>query len=216
MLDFRGLSGKLEVVRWPRTKDEERKPISLHIASLEYHHDRVVAANCHSRVWFGQLGAEDIGHVGSANMFLGKILRGCWVSQMVAFMAHQLCIQLNQGARSGRDPAEHLRRSQRFGAALYAWEQSEEPFSSGQFDKLFLGMADASEPMPLPAPSRSNKARSRFAIEIYDAGLKGDETAVQAVASKNATWPFMLGEAMRHTREGSVTDREWIGAIARN
>lgn len=80
MLDFLGLSGKLEVVRWPRTKDEERKPISLHIASLEYHHDRVVTANCHSRVWFGQLGAEDIGHVGSANMFLGKILRGCWVS----------------------------------------------------------------------------------------------------------------------------------------
>ncbi|GKU09195.1 unnamed protein product [Fusarium langsethiae] len=131
MLDFRGSSGKLDVIRWPRTKDEERKPILLHIASLEYHYGRVVAANCHSRVWFGQLGAEDIGHVGSANTFLGKVLRGFWVPQMVAFMAHQLRIQLNQGARSGRDPAEHLRRSQRFGAVLDAWEQSEEPFSSG-------------------------------------------------------------------------------------
>lgn len=131
MLDFRGSSGKMDVVRWPRTKDEERKPILLHIASLEYHYGRVVAANCHSRVWFGQLGAEDIGHVGSANTFLGKVLRGFWVPQMVAFMAHQLRIQLNQGARSGRDPAEHLRQSQRFGAVLNAWEQSEEPFSSG-------------------------------------------------------------------------------------
>jgi hypothetical protein len=131
MLDFRGSSGKMDVVRWPRTKDEERKPILLHIASLEYHYGRVVAANCHSRVWFGQLGAEDIGHVGSANTFLGKILRGFWVPQMVAFMAHQLRIQLGQGSRSGRDPAEHLRRSQRFGVILEAWEQSDEPFSSG-------------------------------------------------------------------------------------
>ncbi|KAK2684837.1 hypothetical protein QWA68_016168 [Fusarium oxysporum] len=173
MLDFRGLSRKLDVVRWPRTKDEERKPILLHIASLEYHYGRVVATNCHSRVWFGQLGAEDIGHVGSANMFL-----------------------------------KHLRRSQRFGAVLDAWEQSENPFSSGQFDKLFLGMADDSEPMPLPAPSRLNKARSDFASEIYDACLKGNKTAIQAIASKNATWPSMLGEAMRHTREGNVTARE--------
>ncbi|GKU10741.1 unnamed protein product, partial [Fusarium langsethiae] len=184
MLDFRGSSGKMDVVRWPRTKDEERKPILLHIASLEYHYGRVVAANCHSRVWFGQLGAEDIGHVGSANTFLGKILRGFWVPQMVAFMAHQLRIQLGQGSRSGRDPAEHLRRSQRFGVILEAWEQSDEPFSRGQFDKLFLNMASDSEPMPLPAPSRSNKARSDFATEIYDACLKGDETAVQAIASK--------------------------------
>lgn len=83
-----------------------------------------------------------------------------------------------------------------------------------QFDKLFLGMADDSEPMPLPPPSRSNKARSDFASEIYDVCLKGDETAVQAIASKNATWPSMLGEAMRHTREGNVTAREWIDAIA--
>ncbi|KAG7402837.1 hypothetical protein Forpe1208_v016711 [Fusarium oxysporum f. sp. rapae] len=178
MLDFRGSSGKMDVVRWPRTRDEERKPILLHIASLEYHYGRVVAANCHSRVWFGQLGAEDIEHVGSANTFLGKILRGFWVPQMVAFMAHQLRIQLNQGARSGRDPAEHLRRSQRFGAVLDTWEQSKEPFSSGQFDKLFLGMADDSELMPLPAPSISNKARNDFASEIYEACLKGDETVV--------------------------------------
>ncbi|EXL65180.1 hypothetical protein FOPG_18585 [Fusarium oxysporum f. sp. conglutinans race 2 54008] len=78
MLDFRGSSGKMDVVRWPRSKDEERKPILLHIASLEYHYGRVVAANCHSRVWFGQLGAEDIGHVESANTFLGKVLRGFW------------------------------------------------------------------------------------------------------------------------------------------
>ncbi|VTT60110.1 unnamed protein product [Fusarium fujikuroi] len=94
---------------WPRTKDEERKPISLQIASLEYPHGRVVTANCHSRVRFGQLGAGDIGPVGSAKMFLSMILRGCWVSQMVAFMAHQLRIHLNQGARGGGDTAERLR-----------------------------------------------------------------------------------------------------------
>lgn len=130
MLDFRGASGKMDVVKWPRTKDEERKPILLHLASLEYHYGRVVAANCHSRVWFGQLGAEAISHVGSANEFIKKIFRGLWVPQMVSFMAHQLRIQLNQGARSGRDPTEHLRRSQRFSAVLEAWELSEEPFSS--------------------------------------------------------------------------------------
>ncbi|PNP78576.1 hypothetical protein FNYG_08088 [Fusarium nygamai] len=83
-----------------------------------------------------------------------------------------------------------------------------------QFDKLFLRAADDSEPMPLPAPSRSNKAQSDFASEIYDACLKGDEIAIQAIVSKNATWLSMLGEAMRHTREGSMTAREWIGAIA--
>ncbi|KAJ4175830.1 hypothetical protein NW755_014739 [Fusarium falciforme] len=143
MLDFRGSSGKMDVVRWPRTKDEERKPILLHIASLEYHYGRVVAANCHSRVWFGQLGAEDISHVGSANTFLGKIFRVFWVPQMVAFMAHQLRIQLGQGARSGRDPTEHLRRSQRFGTVLDAWEQTDEPFSSG-FPFVYLGHVEQS------------------------------------------------------------------------
>ncbi|KAG8664931.1 uncharacterized protein FPOAC1_012908 [Fusarium poae] len=214
MLDFRGSSGKLDIVRWPRTKDEEHKPILLHIASLEYHYGRVVAANCHSRVWFGQLGAEDIRHVGSAIKFLGKVIRGFWVPQMVAFMTHQLRIHFNQGARSGRDPAEHIRRSERFGTVLDAWEQSEKPFSSRQFDKLFSGTADDIEPMPLPPPSRSNKARSDFASEIYEACLKGDETAIQAIASKNATWPSMLGEAIRHTREESVTAREWVDAIA--
>jgi hypothetical protein len=50
MLDFRGSSGKIDIVRWPQIKDEERKPILLHIASLEYHYGRVIIANCHSRV----------------------------------------------------------------------------------------------------------------------------------------------------------------------
>ena len=38
---------------------------------------------------------------------------------------------LAKGRVSGRDPAEHLRRSQSFKAVLDGWEQSEEPFSSG-------------------------------------------------------------------------------------
>jgi hypothetical protein len=87
-------------------------------------------------------------------------------------------------------------------------------WTNRQFDKLFSGTADDIEPMPLPPPSRSNKARSDFASEIYEACLKGDETAIQAIASKNATWPSMLGEAIRHTREESVTAREWVDAIA--
>src|SRR4051794_5884193 len=60
MLDFREGCGRMDVARWPRTKDKERKPILLHLASLEYHYGRVVAANCYSRLWFGQLGAEAI------------------------------------------------------------------------------------------------------------------------------------------------------------
>jgi hypothetical protein len=50
MLDFRGLSGKIDIIRWPRIKDEERKPILLYIASLEYHYGWVIIANCHSWV----------------------------------------------------------------------------------------------------------------------------------------------------------------------
>ncbi|KAF5228402.1 hypothetical protein FAUST_11105, partial [Fusarium austroamericanum] len=34
------------------------------------------------------------------------------------------------------------------------------------------------------------------------------------LASKNATWPSILGEAIRHTREENVTAREWVDAIA--
>jgi hypothetical protein len=50
IFDFRGLSGKIDIIRWPQIKDEERKPILLHIASLEYHYGWVIIANCHSRV----------------------------------------------------------------------------------------------------------------------------------------------------------------------
>ncbi|RTE73082.1 hypothetical protein BHE90_012476 [Fusarium euwallaceae] len=215
MLDFRGASGKMDVIRWPRTKDEERRPILLHLASLEYHYGRVVAANCHSRVWFGQLGAEAINHIGSANKFIKKIFRGFWVPQMVSFMAHQLRIQLNQGARSGRDPTEHLHRSQRFSTILEAWELSEEPFSSEQLERLFPDGSTGDAPVPLPAPSTSNKARCDFAEETYNACLGDDETAWQAVASKNATWPSMLREAIRSTSKADVTAQEWIDGIAK-
>ncbi|KAF4469664.1 hypothetical protein FALBO_3433 [Fusarium albosuccineum] len=215
MLDFRGMSGKMDVVRWPRTKDEERKPILLHLASLEYHYGRVVAANCHSRVWFSQLGAEAISHIGSANKFMKKIFRGFWVPQMVSFMAHQLRVQLNQGARSGRDPTEHLRRSQRFSAILEDWELSEEPFSSEQLETLFPDGSTRDSPLPLPAPPTSNKARCDLAEEIYNACLEGDEIAWQAFASKNATWPSILREAIRNTSKVDVTAREWIDGITK-
>ena len=67
----------------------------------------------------------------------------------------------------------------------------------------------------MPAPSTSNKARCDFAEEIYNACLEGDETTWQAVASKNATWPSILREAIRSTSKVDVTAREWIDGIAK-
>ncbi|KAH6954032.1 hypothetical protein BKA56DRAFT_503819 [Ilyonectria sp. MPI-CAGE-AT-0026] len=214
MLDFREAFGKMDVVRWPRIKDNERKPILLHLASLEYHYGRVVAANCHSRIWFGQLGAEAISHAGSANCFLKKIFRGFWVPEMVSFMAHQFRSQLNQGVRSGRDPTEHLRQSQRFGEVLEAWELSKEPFNGQQFENLFRNDGASNALVP-SLSSRSNKARYDFAEEIYDACVEGTKAAGRAIASKNATWLSILREAIRNTSETDVTAQEWIRGIAK-
>jgi hypothetical protein len=68
--------------------------------------------------------------------------------------------------------------------------------------------------VPFP-PSTSNQARCDFAEELYDACLEGNETAGQAIASKNATWPSILREAIRNTSEVDVTAREWISGIAK-
>jgi hypothetical protein len=59
LLDLRQGEGRLDGMRWPRTK--KGRPIFLHVASLKFHYGPEVGASRHSLIWFRDLGAKSIG-----------------------------------------------------------------------------------------------------------------------------------------------------------
>jgi hypothetical protein len=127
MLDFRGVSGIMNLARWPHTRDKQKRPILLHVAALGYHYGAVVAANRHSQMWFSQLGGQGIRDLRVAVRFLEDVFREIWIPQTVAFVAFHLRQALNQGIRSGRP--RDAQQAEQVNALIEAWEEGEEPFS---------------------------------------------------------------------------------------
>jgi hypothetical protein len=50
LLDLRQGEGRLDVMRWPRTKNG--RPIFIQVASLSFHYGPEVVASRHSLIWF--------------------------------------------------------------------------------------------------------------------------------------------------------------------
>jgi hypothetical protein len=128
MLDLQG-AGDLSLAQWPR--QENGRPIMMHIASIAYHYGPEVAATRYSEVWFNELGGLGVQGPTSAATFLREVLQELWKPQMIAFVVHQFHRGLNKGSRSHRasdgQGALQLIEDQRERVKL--WAQSEHPFS---------------------------------------------------------------------------------------
>ena len=88
LLDLRQGEGRLDGLRWPRTK--KGRPIFLHVASLSFHYGPEVGASRHSLIWFRDLGAKSIGGPEGAGQFLEEVFRDLWLPEMVALVSHQV------------------------------------------------------------------------------------------------------------------------------
>lgn len=136
LLDLRQGEGRLDGMRWPRTK--KGRPIFLHVASLSFHYGPEVGASRHSLIWFRDLGAKSIGGPEGAGQFLEEVFRDLWQPEMVAFVSHQVRRQVGQGgdavdsevARGG------LERRQRQRTLVETWKKSEHPFSWASFEPI--------------------------------------------------------------------------------
>lgn len=128
MLDLQG-AGDLSLAQWPR--QENGRPIMMHIASIAYHYGPEVAATRYSEVWFNELGGLGVQGPTSAATFLREVLQELWKPQMIAFVVHQFHRGLNKGSRSHRasdgQGAVQWIEDQRERVKL--WAQSEHPFS---------------------------------------------------------------------------------------
>ncbi|KFY03560.1 hypothetical protein V490_00141 [Pseudogymnoascus sp. VKM F-3557] len=142
LLDLRQGEGRLDVMRWPRTK--KGRPIFLHVASLSFHYGPEVGASRHSLIWFRDLEAKSIGGPEGAGKFLEELFREVWQPQMVAFVSHQIRRQLGTGGSHGNGdmPGEEvargfleLRQLQRI--LLESWMESEHPFSWSNFEPIW-------------------------------------------------------------------------------
>jgi hypothetical protein len=130
MLDIREGRGLVNLVGWPQLSNG--RPVLMHVASLEYHYNRSVAANRHSQLWFTELGGRSIDGLYRLNSFLSEIFHDIWTPETVSFVRQQAQRGLQRGIRSGEsglqntnDPSTPRGRSM---TALTAWEQQENPF----------------------------------------------------------------------------------------
>lgn len=128
MLDLQG-AGNLSLARWPR--QQNGRPLMMHIASLAFHYGPEVAASRHSEVWFSELGGLRVQGPSSAAKFLEEIFEELWKPQMIAFVTNHCHRALNKGSRShgssnGQGMLQLLedRRGQ-----VRRWTEAENPFS---------------------------------------------------------------------------------------
>lgn len=133
MLDIREGRGLVNLVGWPQLNNG--RPVLMHVASLEYHYDRSVAANRHSQLWFAELGGRSIDGLHRMTSFLREVFRDLWVPETVAFICRQVRRGLNRGFRSGggvagsrNDGGDLNNAGARAMVALGAWEEWETPF----------------------------------------------------------------------------------------
>lgn len=131
MLDIREGRGLVNLVGWPQLNNG--RPVLMHVASLEYHYDRSVAANRHSQLWFAELGGRSIDGMDRMTTFLHEVFRDVWVPEMVAFICRQVRRGLNRGLRGGggglRNDDDINNNSAQAMVALGAWEERETPFN---------------------------------------------------------------------------------------
>ncbi|EEU33729.1 uncharacterized protein NECHADRAFT_89203 [Fusarium vanettenii 77-13-4] len=99
MLDIREGRGLVNLVGWPQLNN--RRPVLMHVASLEYHYDRSIAANRHSQLWFAELGGRSIDGIDRMTTFLHEVFRDLWVPEIVAFICRQVRRGLNRSLRGG-------------------------------------------------------------------------------------------------------------------
>jgi hypothetical protein len=135
----------------------------MHVASLEYHYNRSVAANRHSQLWFAELGGRSIDGVHRMSSFLNEVFRDLWVPETVAFICQQVRRGLNRGLRSGggglRNDGDLNNASSRAMVALVAWEEGETPFK--------LSYVYRSAPLLSPSlPSDDDRARAMLTIGV--------------------------------------------------
>lgn len=130
MLDIREGRGLVNLVGWPQLNNG--RPVLMHVASLEYHYDRSVAANRHSQLWFTELGGRSIDGLHRMNSFLNEVFRDLWVPETVSFICQQVRRGLRRGIRSGEGGSQdvddlNISRGESM-AALAAWEGQASPF----------------------------------------------------------------------------------------
>jgi hypothetical protein len=128
MLDLEGI-GNLSIARWPR--QENGRPILMHIASIGYHYGPAVAATRSSEVWFNELGGLKVQGPTSAAAFLQEVIQELWKPQMMAFVVHQFHRGVNKGSRGHRasDGQAALQWVEDQRERVRLWTQSEHPFS---------------------------------------------------------------------------------------
>jgi hypothetical protein len=162
MLDIREGRGLVNLVGWPQLSNG--RPVLMHVASLEYHYNRSVAANRHSQLWFAELGGRSIDGVHRMTSFLNEVFRDLWVPETVAFICQQVRRGLNRGLRSGggggsRKDGDVNNAGSRAMVALVAWEEGDTPFK--------LSYVYRSAPLLSPSlPSDDDRARAMLTIGV--------------------------------------------------
>ncbi|KAH8662660.1 hypothetical protein BGZ61DRAFT_299887, partial [Ilyonectria robusta] len=219
MLDIREGRGLVNLVGWPQLSNG--RPVLMHVASLEYHYNRSVAANRHSQLWFAELGGRSIDGVHRMTSFLNEVFRDLWVPETVAFICQQVRRGLNRGLRSGggggsRNDGDLNNAGSRAMVALVAWEEGDTPFKLSRFEKLSAEVLKFDD-RSIDDSKIVLKTRRDFAEEVYVALMEGGKkghAGVESIAPTRSTWPSILRAAIEHTRGGFATRAQWVSGIA--
>jgi hypothetical protein len=97
ILDLQG-AGSLSLAKWPR--NDNGRPILMHIASISFHYGPEVASSCHSELWFNELGGLRVQGPSSAATFIEEVIQELWKLQMIGFVTYYCQRTLNKGSRS--------------------------------------------------------------------------------------------------------------------
>ncbi|KAH7109222.1 hypothetical protein EDB81DRAFT_930064 [Dactylonectria macrodidyma] len=221
MLDIREGRGLVNLVGWPQLSNG--RPVLMHVASLEYHYNRSVAANRHSQLWFAELGGRSIDGVHRMTSFLNEVFRDLWVPETVAFICQQVRRGLNRGLRSGggggggsRNDGDLNNAGSRAMVALVAWEEGDTPFKLSRFEKLSAEVLKFDD-RSIDDSKIVLKTRRDFAEEVYVALMEGGKkghAGVESMAPTRSTWPSILRAAIEHTKGGFATRAQWVSGIA--
>jgi hypothetical protein len=129
VLDLRG-KGSLHFAKWPR--DENGRPVLMHVASIAYHYGVEAAASRHCNVWFRELGGTTINGPAGAARLLEAIFRDVWIPEMVVFVTTQYHRAASKNSRSQPtdDATQHAPVDGSHEQQLVEqWSRSSEPFS---------------------------------------------------------------------------------------
>ena len=215
------------LLQWPR--DENNRPILMHVAALSYHYNPQIAKARANNVWLLEFATKQLHSPQARIDFLKEIFRDLWVPQTVSFITTQFYRQLPRDASRALLSEDAIEAEKQQRAKVEQWALHDTPFSKA-YVQAYLGRPFHLVPCELMHLRQfprifdecfrkgkdtcvQKKSRTDYATELFIVCTSQLIPTTCRFASKNSTWLSVLHSLFKHARV-STNDSQWPSALS--